>query len=278
MGGRHRPDLVVADLSCWASLLRYLSLVAGGRKLSRSLGSRDDDNGELLMALLLLFLSCRFAKVLFRRVLELCCVYILGLLFICLGSDAQWFLVSFQSFVDVGGGTGVYPKEMCFSCLITFIVQNNNKRSGMDFSHWKMAVLQCPWSACLGLVGVLTKSLSPWYGVWGLAQVGDGGLGVRIRSEGCRSKLRSRLRDTNTRMGFRFPSIVHAIQRPFSSSKDVPKGKQNEEICDPFINFKPAIIPRVAKSKLKKNSDSIIQWELLPFHAQKIHSLISFQD
>ncbi|XP_030509998.2 auxin-induced protein 15A-like [Cannabis sativa] len=25
-------------------------------------------------------------------------------------------------------------------------------------------------------------------------------------------------------MGFRFPSIVHAIQRPFSSSKDVPKG------------------------------------------------------
>ncbi|KAF4375323.1 hypothetical protein G4B88_021989 [Cannabis sativa] len=152
MGGRHRPDLVVADLSCWASLLRYLSLVAGGRKLSRSLGSRDDDNGELLMALLLLFLSCRFAKVLFRRVLELCCVYILGLLFICLGSDAQWFLVSFQSFVDVGGGTGVYPKEMCFSCLITFIVQNNNKRSGMDFSHWKMAVLQCPWSACLGLV------------------------------------------------------------------------------------------------------------------------------
>ncbi|KAF4375313.1 hypothetical protein CsatB_015462 [Cannabis sativa] len=25
-------------------------------------------------------------------------------------------------------------------------------------------------------------------------------------------------------MGFRFPSIVHAIQRPFSSSKDVRKG------------------------------------------------------
>ncbi|KAF4350774.1 hypothetical protein F8388_026484 [Cannabis sativa] len=27
-----------------------------------------------------------------------------------------------------------------------------------------------------------------------------------------------------SRIGFRFPSIVHAIERPFSSSKDVPKG------------------------------------------------------
>ncbi|KAF4366941.1 hypothetical protein G4B88_029265 [Cannabis sativa] len=55
-----------------------------------------------------------------------------------------------------------------------------------------------------------------------------------------------------SRIGFRFPSIVHAIERPFSSSKDVPKGHLVVYVGD----------ERRMKRFLKKNLDSITQWDI----------------
>ncbi|KAF4347894.1 hypothetical protein G4B88_011253 [Cannabis sativa] len=200
MGGRHRPDLGWWRLG---PALLFLVFLASGRRswllgvsieisLARGWGSQVEPLSWVAMTM-----------VLFRRVLGLWCVYILGLLFICLGSGAQWkeglgftlkrcvSLVSlpslFRTTIRGRAWTFLIGRWQCSSAReklgqnLGFLLGVGGQGPSLDLGHGME-------------VEVLTKSLSPWYGVWGLAQVRDRDLGVQTRSEGSRSKLRSMLR------------------------------------------------------------------------------------